>query len=785
MALSLATGHEIAGRYHLRAPVSDAPFGERWRAVDDDGPEAWITFLTPPRARLPTYIRDGLLAALRDFGHPHARAVTDTGTHADTTFVATGVPPGQPLRAWLVDLRAQGRAVALRDARTIFDQVSQALAAAHRVDNDNPLVHGATLIESVTLERRGEVQLVAAVGDLGLLTLIEPQSVALPPGADPEHPLPSDDLFGVGALLAELLTGIAPGSYHDVDALMARFATARPEVDPSVWRIVQACLCLDPAGRPANMGRVREMIRGALWAPREIRGTPEPRRGDAGSSGTQPPGGSAPSGGSVGGAVGVSGAFVGASALPPAPPRARIVEVTSYRVDDDDSPRAPVVTATPARVAEAPRVPEPPPRAPEPPPPAPVAVPAPVPEVQRPAPEPAVAAPPVVLPIAAPALTPPGPVASPAASVLPPVAPVLPVAAPALPIAAPALPVAAPAAPRGVLASPLGSSALAASGSALPVAAPALPRPPSPPRAFEPEPPAPLATSRRSFLVDTDSTVAESSVSAHRSFLDEPESTEVSAEMPAAFLAFRDPPAAREAAPSSPPPAPRPTASKPPEAPAPTRRSEPELTPEIVHLPDGSAARRRSFTTAATGDLFGRKEETAAVDVETLLPGERAPDLVRDERPKFLHEETLTGISVRPSLAPEVETLQPRARLVIARPHTLPPPTANFPSPLQGPIPPPRPPPEVPFVPPESPFAQPPPMERTAIIEMPPPGTFSPPTLPVVPRPLAPVVTPPPPEARGMAGSDRDAPRMPVYIWWILGAATVVFVLLAAVLASR
>lgn len=784
MALSLATGHGIAGRYHLRAPVSDAPFGERWRAVDDDGPEAWITFLTPPRAKIPTYIRDGLLAALRDFGHPHARAVTDTGTHTDTLFVATGVPPGQPLRAWLVDLRAQGRSVALRDARTIFDQVTQALAAAHRVDNDNPLVHGATLIESVTLERRGEVQLVAAVGDLGLLTLIEPQSVTLPPGADPERPLPTDDLFGVGALLAELLTGIAPGSYHDVDALMARFAVARPEVDPSVWRIAQACLCLDPAGRPANMGRVREMIRGALWAPREIRGAPEPRR-DAGSSGTQAPGGSVPSGGLPGAAPGVSGAFVGASALPPAPPRARIVEVTSYRVDDDDSPRAPVVTATPARVVE------PPPRAPEPPPQAPAVAPAPVPEVPRPAPEVAVVAPPVVspvvLPIAAPALAPPGPVASPAASVLPPVAAVLPVAAPVLPVAAPVLPGAA-----GVLPPPAGvglkppgvlqrlSDVLPRPPGVLPGASGVLPG--APPSL---EPPAPLSTSRRSFLVDTESTVAESSVGSHRSFLDEPESTEVSSEMPAAFLAFRDPPAAREAAPSSPPPAPRPTASKPP-APPPTKRSEPELTPEIVHLPDGSSGRRRSFTTAASGDLFGRKEETAAVDVETLLPGERAPDLVPDERPRFLHEETLTGISVRPSLAPEVETLQPRARLVIARPHTLPPPTANFPSPLQGPIPPPsRPPPEVPFAPPESPFAPPPPMERTAIIEMPPAGTFSPPTLPVIPRPLAPVVTPPPPETRLSAGSDRDATRMPVYVWWILGAATVVFVLLAAVLASR
>lgn len=239
----------------------------------------------------------------------------------------------------------------------------------------------------------------------------------------------------------------------------------------------------------------------------------------------------------------------------------------------------------------------------------------------------------------------------------------------------------------------------------------------------------------------------------------------MSAEIPSVFLAFRDPP--KNAATPAPPPPP---------TPSPSPRADVELTPEIVHLPERSPERRRSFTFLPSDDLFGRPEETAAVDVDTLLPTERALSPADDARPR-LHEETLTGINVRPLL--QIETDAPRPRLVIARPHTLPPPTANFPSPLRAPLPPP------PVEPVESPFAQPSPMERTAVFEMPPPVDFSPPTLPVLPMPLAPVVTPPPPPSRISATSDRDAARVPVIVWWILGVATVGFLVMALILAAR
>jgi hypothetical protein len=148
-ALHLAVDHEIAGRYRARSHVAGAPVGERWRVSDDQGPDGLLTLLTPPRAGKDPDALRAYLAALRTFGHPHAVPVTDAGVHRDEAFVVTEVPAGVALRAWLGDLKAEGRRVSLRDARAIIEQVIQCLATAHR--HDEPLAHGASLARGITL----------------------------------------------------------------------------------------------------------------------------------------------------------------------------------------------------------------------------------------------------------------------------------------------------------------------------------------------------------------------------------------------------------------------------------------------------------------------------------------------------------------------------------------------------------------------------------------------------------------------------------------------------------
>lgn len=383
-------GTVVAERFRLLSHVDDAPIGERWRA-DDGGTAVHVTALTP-RADLSAEARDELRVALSEFGHPHAVTVLATGVHDGRVWVATQITAGTPLRAWIADHRARDASVSIRDARSVFDQVTQCLAASHRADV--ALVHGFSLAGSVRVERRGEVQLVASLGDLGLLSLSNPEGVATP-SASASGPTVADDIHGVGALLAEVLTDIKVAGRPDLDTLVTNLSAARPDVDASLWKIVRACLSADATQRPANVGRVREMIRGANWTPCEIREV---------APATAPPPAPSPS----------------PATKPAAPERARIVSVSST-VDRTSAPLAvPRVAAAPppapavAQVA----VPAPPvtPTAP------PVAPPPPAPRVAAAAPPPptppapsrvAIAAPPapapVALPVPAPTIAPASP----------------------------------------------------------------------------------------------------------------------------------------------------------------------------------------------------------------------------------------------------------------------------------------------------------------------------------------------------------------------------------------
>lgn len=417
----LSPGNEIAGRFRLLSPVENALVGERWRA-DDGGVIVHLTLLTA-RSGLSASERDTTLSALRDFGHPHGVPVFDAGLHQGQPYVVSALPSGQSLRAWLADHKAREASVSFRDARGIFDQVTQYLAAAHRADV--PLVHGASLVSSVYLERRGEVQLVATLGDLGLLMVGDAGSAPRPADADPDRPSVTDDIHGAGALLAELLAGVVVTGRPDPEALSANLTSARPDVDPSLWKIVTACLAPDASARPPTMARVREMIRQGVWSPRELRSTA--REAPAVTSAPAAP------------------------TAPAAPERARIVAVSSTL--DRSGPTPP--PTPPAKRPAAAAAPPPPVAAPPPP----VAVAAP--PVAVSAPPVASPAPPVALPaptVAVPA--PPVPVATPPVIVAAPTAPV--VAVP-LPVAAPTL---TPPTPVAVAAAPLAASSRSfASGS--------------------------------------------------------------------------------------------------------------------------------------------------------------------------------------------------------------------------------------------------------------------------------------------------------------------------------
>jgi serine/threonine protein kinase len=231
--------------------------------------------------------------------HPSIPPVHDFGTLADgRPFLEMKLIKGQTLEELL---KARSDSVAdLGRFVAVFEQICQALAYAHSHD----VIHRDLKPANVMVGSFGEVQ----VMDWGLAKVL---GVDVAPGGDPEatasttqvgslrdtdgsftqagsvlgtpafmppeHALGAigeidacSDVFGLGAILAVVLTGKAPFTSDTADT--TRVKAARGEVgecfsrlddcgaDPDLVALCKRCLAAKPAERPANAGEVARAV---------------------------------------------------------------------------------------------------------------------------------------------------------------------------------------------------------------------------------------------------------------------------------------------------------------------------------------------------------------------------------------------------------------------------------------------------------------------------------------------------------------------------------------------
>ena len=227
--------------------------------------------------------------------HSNVVAIHEVGELSEIPFIAMEYLVGESLR----DRIKRRGAMPWREACRIAAEVADGLAAAHR----QGLVHRDVKPANIWLQHPGQrVKLL----DFGLVRLQhqdveltrEGLTVGTPAYMSPEQIRGQNvdgrsDLFSLGVVLYECLTGKRPFSGDEVLAVMAQVLThdpapprqLNPQVPEAVSRLVMQLLAKDPARRPASASEVAENLRRLIRSlPNQpAPAVPEPEHDEAGA----------------------------------------------------------------------------------------------------------------------------------------------------------------------------------------------------------------------------------------------------------------------------------------------------------------------------------------------------------------------------------------------------------------------------------------------------------------------------------------------------------------------
>ncbi|MFD7408244.1 serine/threonine-protein kinase [Streptomyces sp. NPDC059866] len=272
----------IAGRYRLHDPIGRGAMGEVWRAYDETLGRPVAVKLLLPQDSDPTAASRFRMEAQTagQLHHPYVVGVLDFGTHDDRLFLVMELVDGDSLARMLADAGPQP---ADRVAR-IAAQAAAGLAAAHQ----QGIVHRDIKPANLLLDADGTLK----IGDFGIARFLDDPAAALTATGQivgtslylaPERALgqpagPASDVYSLGCVLYQLLTGRPPFQADTAIAILHQHLDATPtppqqlgaDLPPAFESYLLGLLAKQPEHRP-GAAQVADWFTSGAW-----QGRPEP-----------------------------------------------------------------------------------------------------------------------------------------------------------------------------------------------------------------------------------------------------------------------------------------------------------------------------------------------------------------------------------------------------------------------------------------------------------------------------------------------------------------------------
>ncbi|HEV2377992.1 MAG TPA: protein kinase [Streptosporangiaceae bacterium] len=272
--MALTDTRVLADRYVLEEVLGTGGMATVWRAGDRVlGRQVAVKVLSPQFAADPGFLvrfeREARHAAR--LAHPRLVTVFDCGTDDGTAFIVMELVEGRTLRQVLdeVGVLPPGQAVAIAAA------VCEGLAVAHAAG----LVHGDIKPANIALAG-GEAKLLdfgiardsGPAGDTSTTQVLGTPAYLSPEQASGGPAGPSSDLYSLGCVLFEMLTGAPPFAADSAVGLAYRHvhddpgppSARRPGLPARLDVITARLLAKNPAQRPASAAAARDGLLAAL-----------------------------------------------------------------------------------------------------------------------------------------------------------------------------------------------------------------------------------------------------------------------------------------------------------------------------------------------------------------------------------------------------------------------------------------------------------------------------------------------------------------------------------------